>query len=133
MSGDYAVTFDVALEAGTREATEFALMGTDAVFKEGNTNQGLESGYIFKISATNSTNWSINGSNDTFALPVGWVNVTVLGNPGAKKAAVVIRDEDNVYYSGEVGVNGTGIPNGLYLRWGCIQSLVSVDNVKVMQ
>jgi len=133
VNGNYAVTFDVALEAGTREATEFALMSTDAAFKEGNTNQGLESGYIFKISATNSTNWAINGSKDTFGLPIGWVNVTVLGNPGAKKAAVVIRDEDNVYYSGEVSVNGAGVPNGLYLRWGCIQSLVSVDNVKVMQ
>lgn len=133
VGGDYAVTFDVALEAGTREATEFALMGTDAAFKEGNTNRGLESGYIFKISAANSTNWSINDSNDTFVLPLDWVNVTVLGNPGTKKAAVVIRDEDTVYYSGEVSVNGAGTPNGLYLRWGCVQSLVSVDNVRVMQ
>lgn len=133
VSGNYAVTFDVALEAGTREATEFALMSTDVAFKEGNTNRGLESGYIFKISATNSTNWSINDASDTFALPLDWVNVTVLGNPETKKAAVVIRDEDNVYYSGEVSVNGTGTPSGLYLRWGCIQSLVSVDNVKVMQ
>ena len=133
VNGDYAVTFDVALEAGTREATEFGLMGTDVAFKDGNTNQGLESGYIFKISATNSTNWSINDSKETFGLPIDWVNVTVLGNPGTKKAAMIIRDEDNVYYSGEVSVNGAGIPNGLYLRWGRIQALVSVDNVKVMQ
>lgn len=133
ISGNYAVTFDVALEAGTREATEFALFGTDVKYKSGDTNAGLDSGYIFKLSATNSTKWSVNDSEDTFELPLGWVNVTALVSPATRKAAVIIRDEDNLYYSGEVGIDGNGIPGGLYLRWGCIQSLVSVDNVTVLQ
>lgn len=133
INGEYAVTFDVALEAGTKEATEFALFGTDVAYISADTNAGLDSGYIFKLSATNSTKWTINDSKDTFELPVAWVNVTALVNPDTKKAAVIIRDEDNLYYSGEVDVIGNGIPEGLYLRWGCIQSLVSVDNVKVFR
>lgn len=133
INGEYAVTFDVALEAGTREATEFALFGTDVKYKSGDTNAGLDSGYILKLSATNSTKWSVNDSEDTFELPLGWVHVMALVNPSAGKAAVIICDEDNLYYSGEVNIDGDGLPGGLYLRWGCIQSLVSVDNVKVLQ
>jgi arabinan endo-1,5-alpha-L-arabinosidase len=132
INGSYAVTFDVALQSGTREATEFALTGTDVQYKEGNTNAGLGSGYILKLSAdANSSEWSINDSADVFMLPHSWVNVTAIADPDSSKAAIIIQDEDNIYFSGEVAVNGKGIPEGLYLRWGCTQSLVSVDNVKV--
>ncbi len=51
----YAVTFDTALEAGTRETTEFALIGTDVRYKGDDTNAGLESGYIFKLSAASNS------------------------------------------------------------------------------
>ena len=128
----YAVTFDTALEAGTRETTEFALIGTDVRYKGDDTNAGLESGDIFKLSAaSNSDNWAVNDSEGTFRLPYGWVHVTALVNQSSRKAAVIIEDKENLYYSGEVSINGKGVPEGLYLRWGCTQSLVSVDNVKV--
>lgn len=134
VSGDYAVTFDVSLQAGTRETTEFALIGTDVRYKGGDTNAGLESGYIFKLSAAaNSDNWGINDLDGTFRLPYSWVNVTALVNQDSGKAAVIIRDGENIYYSGEVDINGKGAPEGLYLRWGCTQSLVSVDNVCIRQ
>ena len=109
------------------------MTGTDVQYKEGNTNVGLGSGYILKLSAdANSSEWSINDSADVFMLPHSWVNVTAIADPDSSKAAIIIQDEDNIYFSGEVAVNGKGIPEGLYLRWGCTQSLVSVDNVKVL-
>lgn len=43
----------------------------------------------------------------------------------------MIADDENLYYGGEVTISGNGKPNGLYLRWACVQSLVSVDDVKV--
>lgn len=43
----------------------------------------------------------------------------------------MIADDENLYYGGEVTINGNGKPNGLYLRCACVQSLVSVDDVKV--
>lgn len=127
----YAVTFDVALEAGSRDVSEFALIGSDVKFRENDTNAGLESGYIFKLSAENSTRWSINDSETTFELPLTWVTVTAVVDTKAGKAAVMIADDENLYYGGEVTINGNGKPNGLYLRWACVQSLVSVDDVKV--
>lgn len=131
-AGDkYTVTFDVALRAGTREQTEFALMGTDVKFIKGDTNAGLESGYICKLSTENSTIWHINDSKEGFELPYGWVTVTAVVDAAAGKAAVCIADEENCYYGGEISIRGNGKPNGLYLRWACIQSLISVDNVSI--
>lgn len=127
----YAVTFDVALEAGTADTTEFALIGTDVKYRDDNADAGLDRGYIFKLSAKNSTQWSINDSGKTFGMPTGWVSVTAVVDSKTKKAAVMIADENHQYYGGEVTVNGNGRPGGLYLHWACKQSLVSVDNVKV--
>lgn len=129
----YTVTFDVALEAGSNDTTEFALTGTDVKYKENDTNAGLESGYICKLSAKDSLVWHINDSEKGFELPVGWVTVTAVVDTNAKKAAVCIADDENIYYGGEVSVSGNGKPNGLYLRWARMQSLISVDNVGVYQ
>lgn len=129
----YAVTFDVALEAGSGDTTEFALTGTDVKYKSDNANNGLESGYICKLSAKNSTTWHINDSEEGFELPAGWVKVTAIVDTKAKKAAVCIADDENVYYGGEISVSGNAKPNGLYLHWAYKQSLVSVDNVGVYQ
>lgn len=108
-------------------------MGTDVKYKDNDTNAGLESGYICKLSAKDSTTWHINDSEQGFELPVSWVTVTAVVDTNAKKAAVCIADDENIYYGGEVTINGNGKPNGLYLRWARIQSLISVDNVGVYQ
>lgn len=129
---EYIVEFDVALDAGTRDITEFAVTGADAAYTDGDTNSGIESGYILKLSADNSTEWKINGTENSCILPFGWVHVKAVVNSGASKAAVIISDKENIYYAGEVNINGTGVPGGLYLKWGCVQALVSVDNVMVV-
>jgi hypothetical protein len=118
------------LEAGTGDTTEFAVTGTDAAFQNDDTNAGLESGYVFKLSSQGET-WSVNDGAESFELPAGWVHVTVSVDAEKKKAAVMISDDKKVYYGGEVSVSGSGELKGLYLRWGAKQALVSVDNVKV--
>ena len=128
---DYTVEFDVALDAGTRDTTEFAITGQDATYKNGDTNAGIESGYILKLSADNSTLWQINGTEKTCTLPFGWVHVKAIASAGTSKTAIIISDEENIYFAGEADINGTGIPGGLYLKWGNLQALVSVDNVEV--
>lgn len=129
---NYVVEFDVALDAGTRDTTEFALFGTDVKYKEDDTNAGLESGYIFKLSAENgSTEWSINDSKEKFELPLTWVHVKASVDVKNGKALVKISDGETEFYGGEINVSGKGQPGGLYLRWACIQSLISVDNVYV--
>jgi len=127
----YTVEFDVALEAGTADTTEFALTGKDVSFVSGDENAGIKDGYIFKLSAKGNTDWAINDSEDTFYMPTTWVHVTASVDPDEKKAAIVIEDKKQIYYSGEIDINGNGKLNGLYLHWAAKQSLVSVDNIKV--
>ncbi len=131
---DYTVEFDVALDAGTRDITEFAITGQDAAYIDNDTNAGLESGYILKLSADNSTTWQVNDDTEkTCVLPFGWVHVKAIVNSNDNKAAIIISDTENIYFAGEVNINGAGKPGGLYLKWGCVQALVSVDNVEVKE
>lgn len=131
---DYTVEFDVALDAGTRDITEFAITGQDAAYIDNDTNSGLESGYILKLSADNSTTWQVNDDTEkTCVLPFGWVHVKAIVNSNDNKAAIIISDTENIYFAGEVNINGAGKPGGLYLKWGCVQALVSVDNVEVKE
>lgn len=127
----YVVEYDIALDAGTRDTTEFVLTGSDVKFNSDDTNAGVESGYILKLSAeADSTEWSVNGSKETYELPLTWVHVTAAVDPASGKAAVRITDDTREYFGGEVTISGSGQPGGLYLKWACIQSLISVDNVK---
>lgn len=128
---EYTIDFDVALDAGTRDTTEFAITGQDTIYKDHNTNMGIESGYILKLSSDNSMEWQINGTEKTCYLPLSWVHIKAIVNAGVSKAAIIISDKENIYFAEEVNINGAGNPGGLYLKWGCLQALVSVDNVKV--
>lgn len=131
-AGDiYTVEFDVALEAGTNDVTEFAITGMDADFVDNEPNHGLESGYILKLSAEGDQDFTINDSMDSFELPVGWVHVTATADVGSKQVYVTIEDDKHIYYGGIVEINGKGELNGLYLHWAAKQSLISVDNVMV--
>lgn len=128
----YVAEYDIALEAGSDDTTEFVLTGSDVKYKNNDTNAGVDSGYILKLSATKkSTKWSVNGSKETYELPRTWVHVTAAVDPASGKAAVRIADDTREYFGGEVTISGNGQPGGLYLKWACIQSLISVDNVKV--
>lgn len=128
---NYTVEFDLAVSAGTSETTEFAITGTDAAYKDGDTNAGIESGYILKLSSTEDKSWQVNDNGKTFTLPHSWLHVKAVTGSNPDKAAIIISDGNKVYYAGEVNVSGKGVAGGLYLRWGCKQALVSVDNVKV--
>lgn len=70
------------------QLSQSALTGTEVKYKDNDTNAGLESGYICKLSAKDSTTCHINDSEQGFELPVSWVTVTAVVDTNAKKAAV---------------------------------------------
>ncbi len=126
-TGIYSVEFDVSLKAGNNQTTEFALTGSDCSYS---INDGITSGYILKMDATNSTNWSINGS-ERVDIPAEWVHVLVVVDTSKKAATVKISDDSKTYFEGAVEINGTGILKGMYIRGGRYQSITKVDNIKV--
>ncbi len=130
LSGVYTVEMDVNLKAGDNQTTEFALSGTDMAYT-GVINDGIASGYIFKLSSDMSTTWYVNG-NASFEMPEGWIHITAVVDTNNKVSTVIITDIDgNVLYSGAESINGSGTLKGIYVRGGRYQSVTMVDNIKV--
>lgn len=126
-TGIYSVEFDVSLKAGDNQTTEFALTGSDCNYK---INDGITGGYILKMAATNSTKWSVNGSEEV-EIPAEWVHVLVAVDTSKKVATVKISDDAKTYFEGAVEIDGTGILKGMYIRGGRYQSITKVDNINV--
>lgn len=83
----YILEFDLAMLAGNNKGTEFAVKGTDFAYYSANVDWGAEKGYLFKVSTTNSTTWTIAGS-------------------GAESYNVVLNALEFYHYSAEVSAEG---------------------------
>ncbi len=127
--GIYFLEFDLSLTAGNNQTTEFAVVNEN-MFYNGVINDGINSGFLFKLTATNSTLWTIN-DGDSFEIAAGeWVHVTALADTSADKVVVTITDSTgNEIYSGAVEMDDTGSLLGFYIRGGRYQSVTCIDNV----
>jgi hypothetical protein len=131
VSGKYTLDFDLKLTAGNNQTTEFAVTTDKLSYSSSNMNNGISNGYLFKLSATDSTTWAIN-DGDTFTIPKAtWVHITVNTDTDAGKADVKITNGDTVIYSGTVTMKGAGTLNGFYIRGGRYKSITCVDNVAI--
>ena len=127
----YQLDFDLALTAGNNQTTEFAVVNKNMTYS-GVINDGIASGYLFKLAATNSTLWTINDS-DSFELPAGsWVHVSVLAQTTSKKSVVTITDTTGKeLYSSTLFMDTPGELWGFYVRGGRYNSVTCVDNVVI--
>lgn len=125
----YLLEFDLNLTAGNNQTTEFAVVNENMGYN-GVINDGIGAGYLFKLSATNSTTWAIN-DGDTFDIPAGtWVHVSALADTSSQKVVVTITDANgSEIYSGTVVMDTPGALKGFYIRGGRYQSVTCVDNI----
>ena len=125
----YQLEFDLALTAGNNQTTEFAVVNKNMAYN-GVINDGIASGYLFKLAATNSTQWTIN-DQDSFEIPAGsWIHVSVLAQTSSRKCVVTITDANKKeLYSGSVFMSSAGSLWGFYVRGGRYNSVTCVDNV----
>jgi len=133
ITGNYHIEMDVMLNAGNNQETQFAITTEGYAYTSNVINNGIDSGYILKLSATNSTTWSIAGTDGgTVILPDNaWVTISMDVDTEAGVAAVVISDGENVLYEGQVTMSGNGALKGIYIRAGRYQAEAAVDNIKV--
>lgn len=127
----YQLEFDLALTAGNNQTTEFAVVNKNMAYS-GVINDGIASGYLFKLAATNSTQWTIN-DGDAFEIPAGsWVHVSVLAQTSSRKSVVTITDANGKeLYNGSVFMDSAGALWGFYVRGGRYNSVTCVDNVVI--
>lgn len=131
LNGIYQLDFDLKLTAGNNQTTEFAVT-TENLTYSGVINDGISAGYLFKLSANNSTTWAIN-DGDTFEIAADtWVHVSALADTASGKVVVTITDNSgNTIYSGTVAMNSAGALQGFYIRGGRYNSVTCVDNVVI--
>lgn len=129
----YVTEFDLFLKAGNDQTTEFALSGSDEAWINSKTmNDGIASGYIFKMSATNSTNWTINGVEGV-NIPASWVHVQAIVDTTNGVVTLIINDDETVYFERAVTIDGNGILKGMYFRGGRNNAVMQVANIKVYE
>lgn len=130
ISENYIVEFDTMLCAGDNQTTELVLKCDNATYLSNVVNDGISSGYVFKMHATNSELWSINDT-DTVTIPKNtWVHISVFVS--SETATVSISDKaGNILYSGMVNTNNATSVSGFYIRGGRYNSLTALDNIKI--
>ncbi len=130
----YVVEFDAALTAGNGQSTELALTTSNKAWYSNTQNNGIESGYLLKMSTTNSETWSVAGSDKTATLTKGkWYNYQVIVDTDLGFASVTIKDDSTtVLDKAVIGVNGAAKDiTGLYVRAGRYYSITNIDNIVV--
>lgn len=127
----YMLEFDLKLTAGNNQTTEFAVVNENMAYS-GVINDGISSGYLFKLSATNSTEWAIN-DGDTFEIGADtWVHISALADTASGKVVVTITDNNgSEIYSGTVEMKNPGALKGFYIRGGRYNSVTCIDNVVI--
>lgn len=132
VDGVYVIDFDLALTAGDNQTTEFAVTTENMAYLNNVINDGIESGYLFKLSGNaNSTTWSVN-DGDTFDIAAGkWMHINAIADTETGTVILTITCDNETIYSGTVTMNASGTLRGFYIRGGRYNSVTCVDNVTV--
>ncbi len=134
VTGIYVLDFDLALTAGNGQTTEFAVATENMAYTGNVINNGIASGYLFKLSATNSTVWAVNDGSTFEAAKGEWIHVNAIADTETGTVALKITNSDGiVIYSDTVEMNGAGALRGFYIRGGRYNSVTCVDNVTISQ
>jgi hypothetical protein len=131
---EYLVEFDLALTAGNNQATEFALKGTDFAYAGGNVNWGAEKGYLFKLSTTNSTTWTIVGSGaESYTVELNaleFYHFLALVRADGIQLTITDAADSVVLDNVAITLGSEGIECvGLHYQAGRYQSKMKIDNI----
>ena len=131
----YILDFDMALKAGNDQESQFAVITGNAAYDNNNENSGINTGYVFKMSTTNSTTWTINGDKTKTAIIPNseWVHFTLTGTKGNAAAHLTITNGNEKLFDGDVTATDTGDIKGMYILAGRYQPLFKVDNISVKE
>lgn len=130
---DYILEYDMALKAGNNQKSQIAVLTNNAAFNDKNENNGINTGYVFEMSATNSDTWTINGdASKTVTIPKSkWVHFKLTGTKGSATAHLLITDGNTELFNGDVTATDTEAIKGMYILAGRYQATFKVDNIVV--
>lgn len=134
---NYILEYDMALNSGTDATREsqIAVLTSNAEFGSNNENNGVSTGYVFKMTAANSQLWVVNGdAARAAAIPKGtWVHVKLTGTSGSTAAHLKITNGDAALFDEDVTATDTGAIKGLYILASRASSSFKIDNIAVKE
>lgn len=132
---NYILEYDIALKAGNNQKSQIAVLTSNAAYVSNNENNGINTGYIFEMSATNSDTWTINGDGSkTVKIPKSeWVHVVVTGSKNSTAAHLKITNGNATLFDDDVTATDTGTIKGLYMLAGRYQATYMLDNIVVKE
>lgn len=132
-NNNYMLEYDIALKAGNNQKSQIAVLTSNAAYNSGSENNGINTGYVFEMSATNSDTWTINGdASKTVTIPKSaWVHIVVTGTKGSTAAHLKIANGDTTLFDDDVTATDTGTIKGLYMLAGRYQATYKLDNIAV--
>lgn len=136
----YILDFDMALKAGNDQESQIAVLTSNAVYNndsnnKSNENNGINTGYIFKMISLNSDTWTINGdSSKTVTIPKSeWVHFTLTGTKGQTAAHLTISNGNSELFDDDVTATDAEDIKGMYILSGRYQGVFKVDNIVVKE
>ncbi len=144
LSGEFFITEDILFKSSvTYDAdNQIAIVATDRKYSSNNTNIGIESGYILKLSANGKGNqtFNINDTSDTVNIPSDkWVNIRLdMDSSDLTKAILTITNintNEAIISEKQIAVNGSGDISGAnagsYVLLGRGNSVACIDNIVI--
>ncbi len=131
LSDCYTVEFDTKLSAGNNQETQLALTNTEYQYSGNNTNNGIGNGYIWKMSTTNNTEWTITGGGIVTIPKDVWVHIRTDISRTQNIAKIKITNGNTVLYSGTIPYQSTESAAGIYVLNGRYYAVTCFDNVEV--
>lgn len=129
VSDRYTVEFDTQLTAGNNQQSQLALSTKKC--SSITANRPVTSDYVWEMSATNSTTWTLS-NGDTVTIPKAtWVHIKTDIDKTKGEACLTIKNGSNVLYKGIVECGSNADVKGIYLLSGRYGGVFAFDNVAV--
>ena len=132
---NYILEYDMVLNSGTDATREsqIAVLTKNAAYTNNAENDGIATGYVFKMTAANSTTWTINDdTSKTVTIPkTTWVHIQLTGAKNSTAAHLKITDGETVLFDDDVTATDSETIKGLYIRASRASSSFKLDNIVV--
>lgn len=130
---NYILEYDMSLKAGNGQESQVAVVTSNVAYVSNNENYGIDSGYVFKMTSTNSETWAVNGGSTVTIPKSTWVHFILTGAKNSAAAHLKITNGNATLFDQDITAADTGTVKGMYVLAGRYNATYKVDNIVVKE
>lgn len=128
----FLLEFDAMLKAGDNQVTELSVACQNFAYLNGVINDGINFGYILKLSSNNSEEWKINDTDTVTIKKDSWVHISLFTDIKSGSANLIISDTNGTeLYNGTIKCKEASALKGFYIRGGRYNASIGIDNIVI--